>query len=116
MPSGETPALRIDKYLWFVRLAPDRTSAQALAERGIIRLNGRRVDRAHAAVRVGDRLTVPQGRSVRVIRIEQLPARRGPAAEARLCYSEIEAGAAPGSAGTAPLAASPESTPEKNES
>jgi len=85
--------LRLDKYLWFVRLAPSRTSAQALAERGIIRLNGRRIDRAHAPVRVGDLITVPQGHVVRVIRVEALPERRGPASEAQLCYSSITPGA-----------------------
>lgn len=91
--TAQGPTLRIDKYLWFVRLAPDRSSAQALAERGIIRLNGRRVERAHAPVRVGDLITVPQGMAVRVIRVEKLPARRGPYSEAQLCYSAITPGA-----------------------
>jgi ribosome-associated heat shock protein Hsp15 len=94
MSDGHAPTLRIDKYLWFVRLAPNRSSAQALAERGIIRLNGRRVERAHVPVRVGDLITMPQGNSVRVIRIEQLPVRRGPFAEAQLCYSAITPGTA----------------------
>jgi len=76
-----------------VRLAPDRSSAQALAERGIIRLNGRRIDRAHVPVRIGDLITMPQGQTVRVIRVEALPARRGPASEAQLCYSAIVPGA-----------------------
>ncbi len=89
---GHGPSLRLDKYLWFVRLAPSRSSAQALAERGIIRLNGRRVDRAHAPVRVGDLITVPQGMIVRVIRVELLPLRRGPAVEAQSCYSAITPG------------------------
>ena len=89
---SSAPSLRIDKYLWFVRLAPNRASAQALAERGIIRLNGRRIERAHSPVRVGDLITVPQGHQVRVIRVEQLPARRGPATEAELCYSAITPG------------------------
>lgn len=92
MTGGHGPSLRLDKYLWFVRLAPSRSSAQALAERGIIRLNGRRVDRAHAPVRVGDLITVPQGMVVRVIRVELLPVRRGPAPEAQLCYSAITPG------------------------
>jgi len=94
--SAEAPSLRIDKYLWFVRLAPNRSSAQALAERGIIRLNGRRIERAHVPVRVGDLITVPQGMAVRVIRVEKLPARRGPFAEAQLCYSAITPGIEPG--------------------
>ena len=88
------PSLRLDKYLWFVRLAPNRVSAQVLAERGIIRLNGRRVERAHVPVRVGDLITLPQGDIVRVVRVEQLPVRRGPFAEAQLCYSEIVPGTA----------------------
>ena len=94
MSDGHGPTLRIDKYLWFVRLAPDRSRAQALAERGIIRLNGRRVERAHMPVRVGDLITVPQGDVVRVIRVEKLPVRRGPFTEAQLCYSAIIPGTA----------------------
>lgn len=89
---GAGPSLRIDKFLWFVRLAPNRSNAQALAERGVIRLNGRRVERAHAAVRVGDLITVPQGMQVRVVRVASLPVRRGPASEAQLCYEDIRPG------------------------
>jgi ribosome-associated heat shock protein Hsp15 len=84
--------LRLDKYLWFVRLAPSRSSAQALAERGIVRLNGRRIERAHAPVRIGDLITFPHANLVRVIRVERLPDRRGPASEAQLCYSAITPG------------------------
>ncbi len=89
---GAGPSLRIDKFLWFVRLAPNRSTAQALAERGVIRLNGRRVERAHAAVRVGDLITVPQDMHVRVVRVAALPVRRGPASEAQLCYEDIRPG------------------------
>lgn len=91
---GHGPTLRLDKYLWFVRLAPNRASAQALAERGIIRLNGRRIERAHAPVRIGDLITLPQGQMVRVVRVVQLPVRRGPASEAVLCYETITPGVA----------------------
>ncbi|WP_414900876.1 RNA-binding S4 domain-containing protein [Sphingomonas flavalba] len=82
-------ALRLDKYLWFARLARSRAVAQALAEAGHLRINGRVVDRAHAPVRVGDVLSYAAGGRVRVIRIEAMPARRGPAAEARACYTDL---------------------------
>lgn len=75
-----------------MRLCPNRSSAQALAERGIVRVNGRRIERAHAPVRVGDLITLPRGDIIHVIRVERLPARRGPAAEAQLCYSAINRG------------------------
>lgn len=86
------PSLRIDKFLWFARLARSRSLAQGLAEAGHIRLNGRRIDRAHAPVRPGDLITLPHGTSARVVRVAALPARRGPAVEAQRCYEEIRIG------------------------
>ncbi len=91
-------AMRIDRYLWFVRLAKTRSAAQSLAAVGRLRIDGRVVDRAHAGVRIGNVLTFPLHGAVRVIRIEELPARRGPPAEARTCYVELTPGGDPGEA------------------
>jgi ribosome-associated heat shock protein Hsp15 len=84
-------SLRLDKFLWFARIVKTRSLAQTMAEGGRIRLGGRVVDRAHAAVRVGDVLSFAQRGEVRVLRVEALPARRGPPAEARALYSEVGA-------------------------
>ena len=81
--------MRLDRFLWFARLARTRGVAQALAEQGRLRLDGRVIDRAHAPVRPGNVLTFVQGGRVRVLRVAALPARRGPPAEARLCYEEL---------------------------
>jgi ribosome-associated heat shock protein Hsp15 len=82
-------ALRLDKFLWFVRIVKTRAAAQALAEQGRIRIGGRLVDRAHAPVRVGDVLSFAHRGRVRVLKVAALPARRGPAAETPLFYSEL---------------------------
>ena len=82
-------SLRLDKFLWFARIVKPRALAQALAEQGRLRLNGRNVDRAHAAVRVGDVLSFALRGTVRVVKVEALPLRRGPPAEARALYSEV---------------------------
>ncbi len=82
-------SLRLDKFLWFARIVKTRSLAQTMAEQGRIRLGGRVVDRAHAAIRVGDVLSFAQRGEVRVLRVEALPARRGPPAEARALYSEV---------------------------
>jgi ribosome-associated heat shock protein Hsp15 len=89
-------SLRLDKFLWFARIVKTRAQAQALAEEGRIRLDGRIIDRAHAPVRVGDVLSFARLGAVRVLKVEALPARRGPPAEARALYSELtsEAGGA----------------------
>jgi ribosome-associated heat shock protein Hsp15 len=81
--------LRLDKFLWFARIVKTRALAQALAEDGRLRLNGRTIDKAHAPVRVGDVLAFARHGAVRVLRIEALPDRRGPPAEAKALYSEL---------------------------
>ena len=91
-------SLRLDKFLWLARIVKTRTLAQALAEQGRIRIAGRVVDRAHAPVRVGDVLSFAQRGTVRVLKVEALPARRGPPAEARALFTEIEATSVAGSA------------------
>lgn len=91
--------MRIDKLLWFLRFAKTRPIAQAMAEAGHIRLNGRRIERAHQRVSTGDILVIPQGHGVRVIEVIVLPARRGPAPEAQSCYRTLD------EAGTFPIAA-----------
>ena len=82
-------SLRLDKFLWFARIVKSRALAQDMAENGRIRIGGRLIDRAHAPVRPGDVLSFAQRGLVRVLRIEALPARRGPPAEARTFYSEL---------------------------
>lgn len=82
--------MRIDKLLWFLRLASTRNHAHDWALEGHIRLNGRRIERPSAAVRPGDVLVLPTPRGVRVIEVVELPTRRGPAPEAQACYRQIE--------------------------
>ena len=80
--------MRLDKFLWFARIVKTRALAQTMAEEGRLRVNGRVVEKAHAIVRVGDVLGFARKGEVRVLRIEALPSRRGPPAEARALYSE----------------------------
>jgi len=87
-------SLRLDRFLWFARIAKTRALAQALAGQGRLRLNGRVIDRAHAAVRVGDVLAFARHGEIRMLRIEALPARRGPPAEARALYTDLGEGEA----------------------
>lgn len=81
-------SIRLDKLLWFLRLAPSRTMAQDWIAGGHLRANGRRVERTALAVRAGDTLTLPTRSGVRVITLVTLPVRRGPAAEARAHYRD----------------------------
>ena len=89
--------MRIDRFLFFVRLVRSRTLAQSIIESGHVRIDGRRVTRPSAEVAAGRVIALPLHGDVRVFRVLGLPARRGPAAEARACYEEL--GPRPGGTG-----------------
>ena len=92
MPASEPVAaasMRIDQFLWYARLARSRAVAAALTRSGTFRLDGRRVDRAHAPVRVGSVIGYVHGGTARIIRVVALPHRRGPAVEAAALYIDL---------------------------
>lgn len=82
--------MRIDRFLFFVRLTKSRTLAQTVVEQGHIRLDGKRVTKASEDVRAGSVLALPIHGNVRVLRVLSLPLRRGPVAEARAHYETVE--------------------------
>jgi ribosome-associated heat shock protein Hsp15 len=84
-------SIRLDLFLWFARFAKSRGVAQAIVGEGHVRIDGRPVNKPSAAVRVGQVLGLPIGSVVRIVRVEALPHRRGPAPEARACYTELGA-------------------------
>jgi ribosome-associated heat shock protein Hsp15 len=81
--------VRIDRFLFFIRLVKSRTQAQAVIEEGHARIDGKRVEKSSEDVRIGSTIALPLHGRVRVLKVLELPKRRGPAAEARTCYREV---------------------------
>ncbi len=81
--------LRLDKWLVHARFCKTRSVAAALITAGHVRVNGARAVKPAQTVVPGDVLTLAQPRLVRVLRIEALGIRRGPATEARTLYTEL---------------------------
>jgi ribosome-associated heat shock protein Hsp15 len=90
---AEETRQRLDKWLWFARVVKTREAAATLVESGHVRLNGNKTLKPGHDVKPGDTLTVVLNTRVRVLHIEGLAERRGPAEAARLLYRE--AGASP---------------------
>jgi ribosome-associated heat shock protein Hsp15 len=84
----ESSTRRLDQWLWFARLVKSRSLASRLCAAGAVTVNGTRASKANHALRIGDVVTVEQGKYVRSLRVQTLGSRRGPAAEARLMYDE----------------------------
>ncbi len=87
--AGPAAFQRIDQWLWFARIAKSRTLAQALIERGKVRVNRIKIAKTSAVVRPGDVLTLSLGPRVISIEIIGIGARRGPAVEAQALYRDL---------------------------
>ena len=88
--AASSEKLRVDKWLWQARFFKTRGLAAGLAGSGRLRINSEHVAKPAQTVRPGDVLTFPQGDRIRVIRIEAIGTRRGPAPEARALYSDLD--------------------------
>jgi ribosome-associated heat shock protein Hsp15 len=86
-PTDGARSLRVDLWLWYARFFRSRGLAQAAVEGGHVQVNGDRV-KASRQIRVGDRLRITRERERFEVQVTGLPARRGPAPEARLNYAE----------------------------
>lgn len=87
--SDDTPGRqRLDKWLWFARVVKTREDAASLVESGHVRINGQKTQKPGHAVKPGDALTIVLHTRVRVLHVEALAQRRGPADAARQLYRE----------------------------
>lgn len=86
---GASLRLRIDKWLWQARFFRSRVQAAELVGGGQCRVNGNRIVKPGYGISAGDVLTFVQAGRVRVVRVEALGQRRGPASEALGLYSDL---------------------------
>lgn len=80
---------RLDQWLWHARFFKSRTLAKQAIESGRCRINRERVSKPGYCIKQGDVLTFPQGPHVRVIEVQAMAVRRGPASEARGLYTDL---------------------------
>src|SRR3974390_861569 len=77
--SADNATLRIDRFLWCVRLYKSRSLAAAAVAGGRVHLNGLRTKPAHG-VRIGDRLIASFGGRELEFTVRAIPARPAAAA------------------------------------
>lgn len=81
--------LRADKWLWQARFFKTRSLSAKLITGSHLRVNSEKVTKSAATVKVGDVLTFPQGNHIRVIQVDSIGIRRGPASEAQALYTDL---------------------------
>jgi ribosome-associated heat shock protein Hsp15 len=80
---------RIDKWLFFARVAKSRSLGARLAVGGRIRINRDKATQAADLVKPGDVLTITLERRIIIYKVLAPGTRRGPADEARLLYEDL---------------------------
>lgn len=85
----ENARQRVDKWLFFARLAKSRSLAARLVEAARVRVNGVKIEEASHLIRPGDVLTVALDRRIGVFRVLAPGDRRGPYPEARRLYEDL---------------------------
>ena len=89
MAGGENQ--RIDKWLFFARIAKSRSLAAKFITLGQVRVNRARLVKPAAEVGTGDIVTVALHGHVRVLKVLSFSSRRGPASQAELLYEDLGA-------------------------
>lgn len=80
--------IRVDKWLWHARFFKSRSLAgEAVAN---LRINGEPVDKPSQNVRPGDVLTFAKEGYIRIIKVDAIGERRGPATEAQALYTDLD--------------------------
>jgi ribosome-associated heat shock protein Hsp15 len=91
-----TATQRLDKWVWYARLARTRSGAQRLIAAGRVRLNSARVRSNATPLKPGDVLTVTLPRAVRVLKVRDTGVRRGAASAAAALYEDLSPQLEPG--------------------
>ena len=86
---GDETTQRLDKWLWFARVAKTRSLAQKLVLDGRVRVNRERVGKPAQTVRVGDMVSVQAGEWLRLLEVLAPGVRRGPASEAAEIFRDL---------------------------
>lgn len=89
MTGALTERQRIDKWLFFARVAKSRTLAGKFVASGHVRLNRDKISSPSQMVKIGDVLTISLERRVLVLKIVDGGNRRGPASEAQALYEDL---------------------------
>jgi len=79
--------MRVDRWLWFTRFYKTRALAGKAVAGGHVSINGVRA-KPSSSVSTGDAIELVRDQLTFSLQALELPVRRGPAAEARLAYTE----------------------------
>ena len=83
--------IRLDTWLWYARFYKSRSLSSKAILSGKVRVNSNKIIKPASKVKINDVLTINHVNTVRIIQIQSIGARRGPASEAQALYKDLSA-------------------------
>ena len=80
--------IRLDQYLYFIRLFKSRSLATKFVLNGKVKVGQIIVKKPHKSIFINDTLIIDNDKNLRIIKILKLPSRRGPYSEAKTFYED----------------------------
>ena len=84
-----TEKIRLDTWLWYARFYKSRSLSSKAILSGIVRVNSNKIIKPASKVKINDVLTINHVNTVRIIQIQSIGSRRGPASEAQALYNDL---------------------------
>ena len=85
----EKKTLRLDIYLYYIRIFKSRSIATKFVLTNRLRISGQVTQKPHKMISVGDVLTMTINDNIKILRVLDIPSRRGPYPESLNFYEDI---------------------------
>ena len=84
-----TEKIRLDTWLWYARFYKSRSLCSKAILSGKLRVNSNKIIKPASKIKINDILTINHINRVRIIQVQSLGSRRGPASEAQKLYHDL---------------------------
>ena len=85
----EKKTLRLDIYLYYIRIFKSRSIATKFVLTNRLRISGQVTQKPHKMISVGDVLTMTINNNIKILKVLDIPSRRGPYPESLYFYEDI---------------------------
>ena len=85
----EKKNIRLDLYLFYIRIFKSRNLATKFIISNRLRVSGQVTQKPHKLISIGDVLSLPIQDYVKILKVVDIPKRRGPFSEAMNYYEDI---------------------------
>ena len=85
----EKKTIRLDIYLYYIRIFKSRSIATKFVSTNRLRISGQVTQKPHKMISIGDVLTMTINDNIKILKVLDIPNRRGPYSESLNFYEDI---------------------------